>query len=150
MIRRELSRRATAFNRSFSRSAIRRLENLPTTNSQIVSELNFFNSVTGNDTQIPTFRVLDGVGKLLEGAVLPDVGVVLSIQFLNFYFDLRNQQIDEPFARRMYENMMLLPTLDNVLYSAQRQGKISFYVRLRYFMSYSHFPQLLLLDDSRK
>jgi 2-oxoisovalerate dehydrogenase E1 component alpha subunit len=130
MIRREftaVSRRATAFNRSFSRSAIRRLENLPTTNSQIVSELSFFNSVTGNDTQIPTFRVLDGVGKLLEGAVLPDVGVVLSMQFSDFYFD---PQIDEPFARRMYENMMLLPTLDNVLYNAQRQGKISFYVRL--------------------
>jgi 2-oxoisovalerate dehydrogenase E1 component alpha subunit len=87
MIRRELhtavSRRATVFNRSFSRSAFRRIENLPTTNSPIVSELSFFNSVTGSDTQIPTFRVLDGVGKLLEGAVLPDVGVVSSIfQFL--------------------------------------------------------------------
>jgi len=111
MIRREFtafSRRATVFNRLFSRSSIRRLENLPTTNSQIVSELSFFNTVTGNDTQIPTFRVLDGVGNLLEGAVLPD--------------------IDEPFARRLYENMLLLPTLDNVLYNAQRQGKISFYM----------------------
>jgi 2-oxoisovalerate dehydrogenase E1 component alpha subunit len=86
MIRREftaVARKATVFNKSFSRSAIRR-ENLPTTNSRIVSELSFFNSVTGNDTQIPTFRVLDGVGKPLEGAVLPDVGLVLSIQFLIF------------------------------------------------------------------
>ena len=84
MIRREfttVARKATVFNKSFSRSAIRRLENLPTTNSRIVSELSFFNSVTGNDTQIPTFRVLDGVGKPLEGSVLPDVGVVLSISF---------------------------------------------------------------------
>ena len=78
MIRRELLRKATLFNRSFSRSAFRRIENLPTTSSPIVSELSFFNSVTGNDTQIPTFRVLDGVGKPLEGAVLPDVGMVLS------------------------------------------------------------------------
>ena len=80
MIRREftvVSRKAMVFNRLFSRSAVRRLERLPTTNSPIVSELNFFNSVTGNDTQIPTFRVLDGVGKPLEGAVLPDVRVVL-------------------------------------------------------------------------
>ena len=141
MIRREftaLSRRATVFNRSFSRSAIRRLENLPTTNSRIVSELSFFNSVTGNDTQIPTFRVLDGVGKPLEGAVLPDVGVALSIRVSIFNFDPRNQQIDEPFARRLYENMMLLPTMDNVLYNAQRQGRISFYVRLQYFISYLH------------
>ena len=143
MIRREftaVSRRATAFNRAFSRSAIRRLENLPTTNSQIVSELSFFNTVTGNDTQIPTFRVLDGVGKPLDGAVLPDVGVVLSILFLFSNFHLRNRQIDEPFARRLYENMMLLPTLDTVLYNAQRQGKISFYVRIQYFMSTSYPP----------
>ena len=154
MIRREftaVARRAKVFNKSFSRSAICRLETIPTTNSQIVSELSFFNSVTGNDTQIPTFRVLDGVGKPLEGAVLPDVGVVLSIQFLiSFYLHLRNQQIDEPFARRLYENMMLLPTLDNVLYNAQRQGKISFYVRLQYFMSYFMSSHLLPLDDSRK
>ena len=88
MIRREftaVARRATVFNKSFSRSAIRRRENLPTTNSPIVSELNFFNSVTGNDTQIPTFRVLDGVGKPLEGAVLPDVGVVHSNLVILFY-----------------------------------------------------------------
>jgi len=108
MIRGAVSRKATVFNRSFSQSALRRLERLPTTNSPIVSELNFFNSVTGNNTQIPTFRILDGVGKPLEGAVLPD--------------------IDEPFARRLYRNMMLLPTLDNVLYNVQRQGKISFYM----------------------
>ncbi|KAF8798931.1 branched-chain alpha-keto acid dehydrogenase E1-alpha subunit [Phlegmacium glaucopus] len=111
MIRREftaVSRKATVFNRPFSHSAFRRLEHLPTTSSPIVSKLSFFNSVTGNDTQIPTFRILDGVGKPLEGAVLPD--------------------IDEPFARRLYENMMLLPTLDNVLYNVQRQGKISFYM----------------------
>ena len=129
MIRREftaVSRQATVVKRSFSRSAFRRIENLPTTNSPIVSELSFFNSVTGNDTQIPTFRVLDGVGKPLEGAVVPDVRVVRSVS--NFYLDPRNQQIDEPFARRLYEKMMLLPTLDNVLYNVQRQGKISFYV----------------------
>jgi len=112
MIRREFtavfSRKGTIFNRPFSLSASRRLEYLPTTNSPISSNLNFFNSVTGDGTQIPTFRVLDGVGKPLEGAILPD--------------------IDKPFARRLYENMMLMPTLDNVLYNVQRQGKISFYM----------------------
>jgi hypothetical protein len=29
-----------------------------------------------------------------------------------------------------YENMVLLPTVDNILYNLQRQGKISFYVSL--------------------
>ena len=97
MIRREftaVARRASVFSKPFSRSAIRRLENLPTTNSQIVSELNFFNSVTGNDSQIPTFRVLDGVGKPLEGAVLPDVGVVQSIQFLILFISIYEIQTD--------------------------------------------------------
>ncbi|KAJ7625357.1 branched-chain alpha-keto acid dehydrogenase E1-alpha subunit [Mycena polygramma] len=58
--------------------------------------------------KISTFRVLDGVGKPVEGAQLPE--------------------IDEAFARRLYENMQLLPTLDTVLYNVQRQGKISFHV----------------------
>lgn len=38
--------------------------------------------------------------------------------------------MDEAYARRLYEYMQLLPTLDNVLYNIQRQGKISFYVRI--------------------
>jgi hypothetical protein len=35
-----------------------------------------------------------------------------------------------------YKNMVLLPTIDNILYNIQRQGKISFYVRtvnIRFF-----------------
>ncbi|KAF8195587.1 branched-chain alpha-keto acid dehydrogenase E1-alpha subunit [Pholiota molesta] len=109
MIRRELcavSRTVPAFSRAFSNTPARQRELLPTTNSPIVSKLSFFNSVQGNE-QIPTYRILDGVGRPLEGAELPD--------------------IDEQFARRLYENMQLLPTLDNVLNNVQRQGKISFY-----------------------
>jgi hypothetical protein len=51
-------------------------ENLPKSNSPIVSELKFFNSVTGDGTGIPTYRVLDGSGKPLEGAVVPEVHTV--------------------------------------------------------------------------
>ncbi|PVF98308.1 putative 2-oxoisovalerate dehydrogenase alpha subunit mitochondrial precursor [Serendipita vermifera] len=51
------------------------------------------------DKVIPAYRVLDG-----------------------------NGQVDENFARKIYETMSLLPTLDNVLYNVQRQGKISFYM----------------------
>ena len=46
---------------------------LPTSQSPIVSKLLFFNSVTGDGTQIPTYRVLDGSGKLIEGAEMPEV-----------------------------------------------------------------------------
>ncbi|KAJ7069567.1 branched-chain alpha-keto acid dehydrogenase E1-alpha subunit, partial [Mycena amicta] len=81
---------------------------LPNSASPIVSTLSFFNSVTGSNDKIPTFRVLDGLGKLVEGAQMPE--------------------IDEALARRLYENMQLLPTLDTVLYNVQRQGKISFHV----------------------
>lgn len=53
------------------------------------------------------------------------------------------------FNKSRYENMLLCPTLDNILYNVQRQGKISFYVR-----SNSLFVALRLLtaylDDSCK
>ncbi|KIM80962.1 hypothetical protein PILCRDRAFT_72484, partial [Piloderma croceum F 1598] len=81
---------------------------LPASQSPIVSKLHFFNSVTADGAQIPTYRILDGSGGPIDGAVLPD--------------------IDEAFARRIYENMLLCPTLDNLLYNIQRQGKISFYM----------------------
>lgn len=58
--------------RSFSITSLRR-NKLPTTNSPIVNRLEFINSVTGSSKQIPTYRVLDGVGKPIEGAELPEV-----------------------------------------------------------------------------
>ncbi|RXW16469.1 hypothetical protein EST38_g9396 [Candolleomyces aberdarensis] len=103
-----IAQRIALQSRPFSSTTCSRFENLPKSNSPIVSKLDFFNSVTGNGSQIPTYRVIDGSGKLLEGAELPEM--------------------DEAFAKRLYENMMLLPTLDNVLYNVQRQGKISFYM----------------------
>ncbi|KAF8917016.1 branched-chain alpha-keto acid dehydrogenase E1-alpha subunit [Mucidula mucida] len=83
-------------------------ERLPNTQSPIIPNLKFFNSVTPDGEQIPTYRVLDGSGKILDGADAVE--------------------IDEALARRIYEHMQLLPTLDNVLYNVQRQGKISFYM----------------------
>ncbi|KAG7443124.1 branched-chain alpha-keto acid dehydrogenase E1-alpha subunit [Guyanagaster necrorhizus] len=83
-------------------------ERLPRSQSPIVSRPAFFNSVTFDGQQIPTYRVLDGVGKLLDAT-----------------FTI---EIDEQLARRLYENMQLLPALDNILYNVQRQGKISFYM----------------------
>ncbi|KAJ6621818.1 hypothetical protein B0H10DRAFT_947688 [Mycena sp. CBHHK59/15] len=112
---------------STARAAHRRtlhLGHLPSSHSPIVSTLAFFNSVTPADQQIPTFRVLDGVGKPIDGAQLPEVAALP----FNPSFLTCAGQIDEAFARRLYENMQLLPTLDTVLYNVQRQGKISFHV----------------------
>ncbi|KAI6103076.1 hypothetical protein EV401DRAFT_733909 [Pisolithus croceorrhizus] len=46
---------------------------LPTSRSPIVSELRFFNSITSEQGQIPTYRVLDGIGVPVEGSQLPEV-----------------------------------------------------------------------------
>ncbi|KAG1868342.1 thiamine diphosphate-binding protein [Suillus subalutaceus] len=80
---------------------------LPTTHSPVVSKLAFFNSVTGDGSKIPNYRVLDTLGVPVEGAEVPE--------------------ISKHFARRLYENMQLLPTLDDILCSGQRQGRIPFY-----------------------
>lgn len=70
--------RLTAISRKVSRAwATRGLAStaghLPNSKSPIVAKLKFFNSVTGSDELIPTYRVLDGVGKPIEGAEIPEV-----------------------------------------------------------------------------
>lgn len=111
MLRSRLASAALSCTRSFSSTSAARLENvLPRSSSPIVAKPHFFNSVTGDGSTIPTYRILDGSGKVLDGAEVPE--------------------IDEALAVKMYENMLLLPTLDTVLYNVQRQGKISFYVRV--------------------
>jgi len=48
---------------------------LQTTNLPIANKLQFINSVTGSSTRIPTYRVLDGIGKPIEGSELPEVSL---------------------------------------------------------------------------
>ncbi|KAI0300232.1 branched-chain alpha-keto acid dehydrogenase E1-alpha subunit, partial [Russula brevipes] len=81
---------------------------LPTSQSPITHKPYFFNAVTADGNQLPTYRIIDGVGNVIEGAELPE--------------------LDEQLARRIYKNMALLPIMDNLLYNIQRQGKISFYM----------------------
>lgn len=57
---------------------------------------------------IPTFRLMDGVGRLLPGVTDEMV-------------DITEQE-----AVKMYRTMLLLPQIDVILYNAQRQGRISF------------------------
>ena len=64
------------------RSPLRRLATtagtLPNSRSAFVPKLKFINSVTGSDELIPTYRVLDGAGKPIDGAELPEVAVLPS------------------------------------------------------------------------
>jgi 2-oxoisovalerate dehydrogenase E1 component alpha subunit len=43
--------------------------------SSAVSKLVFFNSVTGDGSKIPDYRVLDAFGAPIEGAEVPEVCV---------------------------------------------------------------------------
>jgi hypothetical protein len=43
------------------------------THNATTSDLKFFNSVLPDGERIPMYRVLDGTGKLVEGAELPEV-----------------------------------------------------------------------------
>jgi hypothetical protein len=44
-----------------------------------VSKLAFFNSVTGDGSKIPSYRVLDGLGIPIEGAEVPEACVFSSV-----------------------------------------------------------------------
>jgi hypothetical protein len=49
------------------------LGTLPSSQSAFTPQLAFFNSILPEGKQIPTFRVLDGVGNLIEDASAPEV-----------------------------------------------------------------------------
>ncbi|KAG0368468.1 hypothetical protein BGZ54_001884 [Gamsiella multidivaricata] len=57
---------------------------------------------------IDTFRVMDTDGKVLDPSLEPDV--------------------TEEFAVKIYKDMLTMNALDLILYEAQRQGRISFYM----------------------
>ncbi|KAH9080496.1 branched-chain alpha-keto acid dehydrogenase E1-alpha subunit [Lactarius deliciosus] len=90
------------FYRRFSTVSV-----LPNSQSPITPKPHFFNAVSTDGKQLPTYRIMDGVGNVIEGAELP--------------------KLDQEFAREIYKNMALLPIMDTLLYNIQRQGKISFY-----------------------
>ncbi|GAA5897786.1 hypothetical protein JCM5296_006074 [Sporobolomyces johnsonii] len=72
----------------------------------------FFKSV--REGQIPAFRVLD-----TEGKVADDVEQA---------WREKAGQIERDKLEKMMRTMSLLPLLDQILYSSQRQGRISFYM----------------------
>ncbi len=45
---------------------------LPTSQSPITPKPHFFNSVSTDGKQLPTYRIIDGVGNVIEGAELPE------------------------------------------------------------------------------
>ncbi|KAJ2628463.1 hypothetical protein H4R22_003872 [Coemansia sp. RSA 1290] len=73
-------------------------------NSEYTHNLQFVSNVQS----IPTYQVMDTDGKVLDTAHEP--------------------QVSKEDARKLYKNMLTLNAMDQVLYEAQRQGRISFYM----------------------
>ncbi|KAJ6224127.1 hypothetical protein RDWZM_002672 [Blomia tropicalis] len=97
----------------------------PGSKSQFTTELKFLDPTT-YDT-IPTFRVLDKSGQHVSES----------------YAD----QLDLNLALRFYKEMIKLNQMDAILYEAQRQGRISFYMT-SYGEEATHFgPAAALKDD---
>ena len=46
---------------------------LPNSQSPITPRPHFFNAVSTDGKQLPTFRIIDGVGDVIQGAELPEV-----------------------------------------------------------------------------
>ncbi|RHZ79465.1 hypothetical protein Glove_145g20 [Diversispora epigaea] len=74
------------------------------TESYFTDKMQFIQSVN----PIPTYRVMDRQGKVLDPAQEP--------------------QVSKEFALKIYKDMITLNILDLILYEAQRQGRISFYM----------------------
>jgi 2-oxoisovalerate dehydrogenase E1 component alpha subunit len=63
--------------RTFSRTAALQVEDLRAAHmpGNTTTQLNFMSSVLPEGERIPSYRVLDGTGNVIEGAELPDVSV---------------------------------------------------------------------------
>jgi 2-oxoisovalerate dehydrogenase E1 component alpha subunit len=64
---------------------------------------------TAGQAKMNVYQILDQSGKVVEGAVEP--------------------KIDEATAVKYMEAMIRIHSLDDVMYNAQRQGRISFYMQ---------------------
>lgn len=64
---------------------------------------------TAENEKIPVFRMMNPSGKMMEGVKEP--------------------AMTEELATKMYQYMMRIHYMDDILYNAQRQGRISFYMQ---------------------
>ncbi|XP_054164811.1 2-oxoisovalerate dehydrogenase subunit alpha, mitochondrial-like [Oppia nitens] len=100
----------------------------PGSRSQWTQELRFVDpdSYPG----IPVYRVVDKSGQ----PVVDDLKQL-------------NQSIDKPFLIRLYRGMVKLNQMDTILYNAQRQGRISFYIT-SHGEEATHFGPAAALEDT--
>jgi len=93
----------------------------PGEKSQFTLDMKFVNG----DSSIPTYRIMDENGVILDKKQDP--------------------QLSKDTVRRMYECMIILNSMDNVLYDVQRQGRVSFYMT-NYGEEATHIGSAAALD----
>lgn len=89
--------------------------------SYFSTDLEFLNGVS----PIPTYRVMDIEGNILKAEHDPKLAPEMLVD--------------------VYKKMILLNMMDNILYDAQRQGRISFYMT-NYGEEATHFGSAAALD----
>jgi hypothetical protein len=92
--------------------------------SAFTNTLNFLNAPGNKPKVIDTYRVLDPTGVLLSP----------------IHPSLSNESMI-----KMYKNMLTLNAMDVVLYEAQRQGRISFYMVTRWI----YLPRRLITEKKQ-
>ena len=112
----------------------------PSTSSSLSTTSN--EQETNAERKIPAFRILDGAGRTLPG--------------VQGEWKTAVESIPEDKLVKIYETMAGLPIMDNILYSSQRQGRISFYMTSHgeegavvYVESFSRMGRWLLILSFR-
>ncbi|WP_435273842.1 thiamine pyrophosphate-dependent dehydrogenase E1 component subunit alpha [Psychrobium sp. nBUS_13] len=76
--------------------------------SKVVNAIHQASFIKGDALDIPTLKVLDPQGVVIEGAQMPD--------------------IDEELALKIYDTLAFIRVFDERMVASQRQGRISFYM----------------------
>lgn len=82
--------------------------NFPGAQSILTDKLQFLNRELSPESNIPCYRIMGRDGKIVNEAEDP--------------------KLDKDLVMKMYKNMHIMQSMDNVMYEAQRQGRISFYM----------------------
>ncbi|KAL0491333.1 2-oxoisovalerate dehydrogenase E1 component subunit alpha [Acrasis kona] len=102
----------TSAKRFYSKSELLTTPKYPgAVNAKFTKDLVFHNAVP-NEPVFPIFHIMDLQGKIINQSSYKSV----------------RETLDDDTLVKMYKTMIQLETMDTILYNAQRQGRVSFYM----------------------
>lgn len=108
MLLRKIAKIAIKYPCGFSKFRFSQTTSTETINDVVTTnKLNIVNTL--EQDVFPTFQVMNEQGEILDGS--PELGV------------------DSTLCKNMYSTMLRIQILDDIMYNAQRQGRISFYMQ---------------------